>query len=213
LLHLLTNIGKNITYNINNGMRFNNYLNEINTLNEIKQLLIEMSLEDAIEFATQMHQGQIRKGDKKPYVVHPQAVYSILKSFNVKDRVILVAAWLHDTIEDTKATYNIIKRKFNKEVANLVKALSSDPKEIAKIGKEEYLLKKMLQMSNNELTVKLADRLHNVTDIMSNPKAENLYNQTVYIINGLRENRTLTKIHKKLIKAIERYLNKYKELP
>jgi (p)ppGpp synthase/HD superfamily hydrolase len=178
-------------------MRYNNYLNDIttriddyihqDTLEEIKQLLIEMSLDQAIDFATQMHQGQFRKGDKKPYVVHPQAVYSILKSFRVKDRVLLVAAWLHDTIEDTKATYNIIKRKFNQEVANLVKAVSSDKKLIAIVGKEQYLLDKMIKMSNDELTLKLADRLHNVTDIMTNPKADILYNQTIFILNGLRE--------------------------
>jgi hypothetical protein len=203
-------------------MRYHQYLNDVTTkiddylndetFNEIKQLLIEMSLEQAIDFAEQMHKGQFRKGDKKPYVVHPQAVYSILKSFNIKDKVLLVAAWLHDTIEDTKATYNIIKRKFNKEVANLVKALSSDPREIAKQGKEQYLLNKMLKMSNNELTIKLADRLHNVTDIMSNPKAENVYLQTKYILDGLREKRNLKQVHKKIIKAIERYLNQYKPL-
>jgi (p)ppGpp synthase/HD superfamily hydrolase len=123
----------------------------------------------------------------------------------------LVAAWLHDTIEDTKATYNIIKRKFNQEVANLVKAVSSDKKLIAIVGKEQYLLDKMIKMSNDELTLKLADRLHNVTDIMTNPKADILYNQTIFILNGLREKRTLIKIHKKIIKAIEKYLNKYKE--
>ncbi len=202
-------------------MRFNQYLNDITTkiddhlyikdqsFREIEQLLIEMSLEDAIEFAEQMHKGQIRKGDKKPYVVHPKAVYSILKSFNVKDKVLLVAAWLHDTIEDTVATYNVIKRKFNKEVANLVKAVSSEKKEIQKVGKAEYLLNKMLKMSNNELTLKLADRLHNVTDIMTMPNGQKTYDQTTYILNGLREKRNLQKIHKKIIKAIERYLNQY----
>ena len=192
-------------------MRFNQYLKNEIILEEIKSLLIEMSLEQAIEFAEQMHQGQYRKGDKKPYVIHPQAVYSILKSFNIKDKVLLVAAWLHDTIEDTRATFNIIKKKFNKEVADLVKSVSSDKKEIVKLGKADYLLNKMIKMSNHALTLKLADRLHNVTDIMTNPKAENLYQQTMYILAGLREKRNLQKVHKKLIKAIERYLNKYKK--
>ena len=48
------------------------------------------------------------------------------------DVVSVVAGLLHDTIEDTQATYNIIKKKFNKEVANLVKALSSNKKAIEK---------------------------------------------------------------------------------
>ena len=189
-------------------MKFNNYITEQKIFEEVKQLLTELALDQAIDFAEQMHKGQFRKGDGKPYVVHPKAVYSILKSFRVKDKILLVAAWLHDTIEDTTATYNIIKKKFNKEVAELVKAVSSSTKEILKVGKAEYLLKKMLQMSNNELTLKLADRLHNVSDITTMPNSENMYNQTKYIIDGLREKRNLSQIQKKIIKAIEKYLNK-----
>ena len=191
-------------------MKLYNYLKETETLNEIRQLLIEMSLDAAIDFAEQMHSGQFRKGDGQPYVVHPKAVYNILKSFRVKDKVLLVAAWLHDTIEDTTATYNIIKKKFNKTIADIVKAVSSNKREIDQVGKEVYLLKKMLQMDNNALTLKLADRLHNVADIMSNPKADNVFKQTTYIIDGLRSQRNLNKTQKKIIKAIEKYLNQYK---
>lgn len=193
-------------------MKFNNYIIEQKIFEEIKQLLTELALDQAIEFAEQMHKGQFRKGDKKPYIVHPKAVYSILKSFNVKDKILLVAAWLHDTIEDTSATYNIIKKKFNKEVAELVKQLSSSEKEIELVGKEDYLLKKMLQISKGALTLKLADRLHNVSDIKTMPfkTSEKQYLQTKYILNGLREKRTLSKIQKKIIKAIERYLNIFK---
>ncbi len=205
-------------------MRFNDHINDIttriddklqedNSLNEIKSILIEMSLEAAMDFAEQMHKGQIRKGDKQPYVIHPKAVYRILQSFKVNDKVLLVAAWLHDTIEDTSATYNIIKKKFNKEVANLVKQLSSDKKGIEREGKEVYLLKKMLKMDKNALTLKLADRLHNVSDIMIMPKknSEKTYSQTTYILQGLRDKRNLlTHTQKKIVKAIEKYLNKYK---
>jgi GTP pyrophosphokinase/guanosine-3',5'-bis(diphosphate) 3'-pyrophosphohydrolase len=172
--------------------------------------LLELAMDAAAAFAQDMHQGQFRKGDGQPYAVHPQAVSAILKSFRVKDRVLLVAAWLHDTIEDTRATYNVIKKRFNKEVADLVRGVSSSKKEIEMVGKEVYLLNKMLKMSDNMLTLKLADRLHNVTDIMTMPAktSEKTYNQTVYIIKGLREKRNLKQIHKKLIRAIEKYLNK-----
>lgn len=194
-------------------MRLYRYLTEDTSINEIKQYLIEMSLDMAIDFAEQMHSGQFRKGDGKPYVIHPKAVYNILKSFRVKDKTLLIAAWLHDTIEDTTATYNIIKRKFNKTIANLVKSVSSDKSDIDQMGKEVYLLKKMLQMDNQALALKLADRLHNVTDIMSMPtkSSQKTYNQTTFIIQGLREKRNLTKLHKKIIKAIEKYLNEFKD--
>jgi len=196
-------------------MRFKEYLEKPRTpmtsevvFEEVKQMLTELALDQAIDFAEQMHKGQFRKGNKKPYVVHPKAVYSILKSFKVKDKVLLVAAWLHDTIEDTTATYNIIKKKFNKEVAELVKQVSSLAKEMLRLGKPEYLLQKMLKMSNKALTLKLADRLHNVSDIMTMPNPEKMYDQTRYIIDGLREKRKLSQIQKKIIKAIEKYLNK-----
>lgn len=189
-------------------MRLYRYLNKNNIFEEIRFILNELALDAAIEFAQEMHSGQTRKVSQKPYVAHPQAVYSILKSFNIKDKVLLIAAWLHDTIEDTSTTYNIIKKKFNKEVADLVKAVSSDKQEIDKMGKEEYLLQKMLKMSSNALTLKLADRLHNVTDITMLPdkKAVKLKNQTIYILNGLREKRNLNQKQKKIVKAIERYL-------
>ena len=205
-------------------MKFYNYLSDITTriddvieedliFEEVKQMLTELEMAQAIDFAEQMHKGQIRKGDKKPYVVHPKAVYNILKSFGIKDRVLLVAAWLHDTIEDTSATFNIIKRKFNKEVANLVKAVSSSKKEIEMVGKEEYLLQKMLKIDQNALTLKLADRLHNVSDIMTMPEksSNKTYVQTKYILTGLKDKRTLNKPQKKIIRAIEKYLDKYEK--
>jgi len=174
---------------------------------EIRELLSELALDAAIEFAEDMHKGQVRK-DSRPYVIHPKAVYSILRSFKVTDKVLLISAWLHDTIEDTSATFNIIKRKFNKETAELVKSVTSDSKEIVAIGKPKYLLNKMLNMTDAALTLKLADRLHNVTDISKMPKdkQENLRGQTEYILDGLREKRSLSKIQKKIIKAIEQYL-------
>jgi GTP pyrophosphokinase len=192
-------------------MRFKQYITEDMIFEEIKSMLSELALDQAISFAEEMHKGQIRKGNKKPYVLHPKAVYSILKSFRVKDKIVLVAAWLHDTIEDTTATYNIIKKKFNKEVAELVKQVSSSKKEIEMVGKEEYLLKKMMQIDKNALTLKLADRLHNVSDIMTMPNktSEKTYNQTKYILSGLKEKRALTKPQKKIIRAIEKYLDKH----
>jgi guanosine-3',5'-bis(diphosphate) 3'-pyrophosphohydrolase len=184
-------------------MRFQNYLLFEKEFEEVKAMLTELALDQAISFAQEMHQGQIRKGDKKPFFVHPMAVYSILKSFKIKDRVLLVAAWLHDTIEDTQATYNIIKKKFNADVADLVKQVSSSKKEIEKIGKPEYLLQKMLKMDQNALTLKLADRLHNVSDIMTMPEktSEKTYIQTKYILDGLRDKRSLNQTQKKIIRA------------
>ena len=66
----------------------------------------------------------------------------------------------------------------------------------------------MLKMNNSALTLKLADRLHNVSDIsqMSKDNKEKLQAQTEYILSNLKEKRSLNKIQKKIIKAIERYI-------
>ncbi len=180
-------------------MRFNRYL-------------IEMEIAHAFSYANDLHTGQHRKGSGAPYITHPRGVYKILRSLNVKDRELLIAAVMHDTIEDTKATYNNIKKEFSVGVADLVKQVTSDKKEVIRQGKEEYLLNKMLKMSDNGLALKLADRVHNLQDIMTANTgfAKKMYLQTTYIVRNLEKERNLKQLHKKLIKAIDKQLNQYK---
>jgi GTP pyrophosphokinase len=180
-------------------------------MDSYKDFLIELSLQQAAAFAADLHKDQKRKGSGERYFVHPEAVYRMLVKLGIKDKNILVAAFLHDTVEDTPATYNEIKNKFNKEVADLVKELTSQDKEIAKIGKPDYLLKKLINMSDNALVVKLADRLHNVQDIdsMSQDKANKQAVQTDYILQGLKSKRNIKGPHKKIIRQIEKQIKKY----
>jgi hypothetical protein len=185
--------------------RFDKYI-------EIEKLLDEaLSISNAADFSQEAHLGMIRKGDGQPYAVHPQAVYNILKSYGVTDRNVLVAAYLHDTIEDTTTSVNLIKQKFNNDVARIVKDVTSNEKELNKVGKEEYLLQKMIAMKDDSLSLKLADRIHNVSDITTLPfkSGNKTYLQTRYIIDGLREKRNLNQTHKKMIKAIENQLTKF----
>lgn len=185
-------------------MRFKQYL--------IENDLLEMTLAKAASFAAELHTGQHRKGTGEPYIKHPRGVFKILRDVGVKDRELLVAAYLHDSIEDTPATYNMLKKEFSVGVANLVRQVTSDTKEILKQGKEEYLSNKMIKMSDDALILKLADRLHNVDDITTSSKgfAEKMWIQTRYIINTLRTERSLNNTHKKLIRQIEKQLQQYK---
>lgn len=184
------------------NMRFKNYL------------ITEMSIAHAFTYAAEKHTGQHRKGSGEPYIVHPRGVYKILRDLRIKDVQVLISSILHDTLEDTKTTYNEIKKEFSKEVADIVKDLSSDKREINKIGKPEYLVKKMTKISDGALVIKLADRLQNLTDIFSMSKdfAEKMWSQTYYIIKRLRTERTLTQTHKKLIRKILDILQRYKPL-
>ena len=164
-------------------MKFKQYLTE--------EQLIEMTIAHAASFAAEQHKGQHRKGSGEPYIMHPRGVFKIVKDLGIKSIEILSAAYLHDTIEDTPATYNKIKKEFSKGVADLVRELSSDKKLVDIIGKDEYLTNKMLKMSNSALILKLADRLHNLSDITVASKgfAEKMWNQTRYIITALRNER------------------------
>jgi len=185
-------------------MRFKKFINE--------DMLLEISIGKAAVFADKYHTGQFRKSSGEPYIKHPVGTYRILKKVGVKDRDVLVAAFLHDTIEDTSVTYNNLKSEFNKNVADIVKGVTSNKKKIEIMGKPEYLADKMINMSDNALIIKLADRLHNLSDInTANPKfAEKMYNQTMFIIDALRSHRKLTPIHKKLLRLIDKQLGTYK---
>ena len=82
-----------------------------------------MTLEDrARTFATAAHAavGQLRKYTHEPYIVHPAEVVQILKSRGYTDPAMVAAAWLHDVVEDTGVTLELVRAEFGDEVATLV---------------------------------------------------------------------------------------------
>lgn len=166
----------------------------------------KLLLEKAIHFATEKHQGQIRKGTGMPYIIHPISVMVILNKIKKSNNpeLIAIACLLHDVVEDCGVTLEEIAAEFGHAVASLVEELTSDEKEIAAVGKKEYLAHKMLKMSSYALRIKLADRLDNVHDI--EPHMFNKIEETRYILDNLKK-RKLTTTHKKLIKMIEKKIS------
>jgi len=79
----------------------------------------------AIKFATEAHSGQVRKGTKTPYIVHPLEVFQILQDMGVPDDV-RIAGLLHDTTEDTPVTIRQIRENFGLSVAALVDLVTED---------------------------------------------------------------------------------------
>ena len=78
-------------------------------------------IEKARETATRLHQGQKRKDGISPYIVHPLSVVTILEKYT-KDEDTICAAWLHDTLEDSKAyDYERLEKDFGKQIAGIVK--------------------------------------------------------------------------------------------
>jgi len=128
------------------------------------------TLTKAYNFALNAHKNQKRDaGD--PYISHPVEVANILTELKL-DSATITTGLLHDTIEDTKATYNSVKEEFGKEVADLVDGvtkISALEEKAVNNSKAENLRKLILATSKDirVLLVKLADRLHNMRTINS----------------------------------------------
>lgn len=167
-------------------------------------------LEKAIVYATEKHKGQVRKGDGRPYILHPLSVLIKLNKYKKsKNQFLLaIACVLHDSYEDTDTTLQEIAEHFGHKVASLVEELTTDKVECDLMGKPQYLLNKMLAMSTYALCIKLCDRLDNLEDMktMSEEFKSKSIAETCFIIEGLINGRDLTKTHKALIKDINKYL-------
>jgi guanosine-3',5'-bis(diphosphate) 3'-pyrophosphohydrolase len=166
----------------------------------------------ALELAIHSHDGQIRKFSGVEYIWHPVNVAKIVrevKKSKNKEKII-IAALLHDTVEDTNLTINEINSKFGEMVSNIVSELTSDLEKINEIGKSEYLLEKMLKMTSYALVIKLADRLHNCSDLASGSQKfrDRYVTETRFILKGLN-NRYLSNTHKKLIGMIDKEISKF----
>ena len=82
-----------------------------------------MNLHKAIDYATEKHKGQFRKGTARPYIIHPLETLSIVMECH-PSATLAMAAVLHDVLEDTDTTYEEIVKEFGKDVADLVKSHS-----------------------------------------------------------------------------------------
>ena len=116
--------------------------------------------------AEQMHRGQSRKSGE-PYITHPLAVAQILAELGM-DTTTLVAALLHDTVEDTSYTMDRLRSDFGREVAALVDGVTKFERAFYGEDAEVETIRKMIVAAGSDvrvLIVKLADRLHNMRTI------------------------------------------------
>ncbi|WP_296427803.1 bifunctional (p)ppGpp synthetase/guanosine-3',5'-bis(diphosphate) 3'-pyrophosphohydrolase [Yoonia sp.] len=132
--------------------------------------LNEALLRDAYVFGAEMHEGQFRhSGD--PYFSHPVAVAHILAEQQMDDAT-LITALLHDTIEDTKASYAVVEKRFGREIAELVDGVTklTNLQLNSTQTKQAENFRKLFMATSRDLRVtlvKLADRLHNMRTIKS----------------------------------------------
>lgn len=118
----------------------------------------------AIEFATKVHDGQFRKGTKRPYIVHPIEVGDIVSSMT-HDEEVISAAILHDTIEDCEGvTAEMLEELFSPRVASLV-AQESEDKSRTWMERKSATIEHMKSAPREVQMIGLADKLSNMRDI------------------------------------------------
>ena len=140
----------------------------INKVKSYNKFLNPETLTKAYDFAVKAHEKQ-KRDEGSPYIIHPVAVANILTDLKL-DSATIATGLLHDTIEDTHATYKTIEEEFGKEVADLVDGvtkISEFENQAISNSKAENFRKLILATSKDirVLLVKLADRLHNMRTI------------------------------------------------
>src|ERR1700754_13603 len=127
-------------------------------------------IERAYRTAEHLHGTQMRKsGD--PYITHPLAVTTILADIGMTEPT-LVAALLHDTVEDTPYTLNELRSDFGEDVAALVDGVTKLDKVKSGASAEAETVRKMVVAMSRDirvLVIKLADRLHNMRTLRYMP--------------------------------------------
>ena len=124
----------------------------------------------ALAFAAHKHRDQRRKDvAASPYINHPIALANVLANeAQVHDETVLVAAVLHDTIEDTDTTADELQRTFGPEVAAIVLEVTDD-KSLPKAERKRLQIVHAGEISTRAKLVKLADKICNLRDIAQSP--------------------------------------------
>lgn len=209
-----------------------NKIKPINSIDEAIKALeqtIELTplIEKALDFSTQAHKTQFRKSGE-PYIVHPILVATITAHFS-NDEAMVIAALLHDVVEDTHYELDFIQQEYGDDVAHIVDGLTkiSEIKEseyISTVSDEKLLssaltFRKMLIASISDirvLVVKLCDRAHNMLtlDSLSSEKQKRISEETMVVYSPIAHRLGISAL-KNILEDLSFYYlypNQYKEI-
>lgn len=148
----------------------------------------------ALAFASEKHRNQRRKdSDASPYINHPIALANVLANEGgVFNPVVLAAAVLHDTVEDTETTAEELAAIFGDKIAATVLEVTDD-KTLDKNQRKQLQVEHAPHISDEAKLVKLADKICNLRDILASPPAnwsaerkQDYFNWAAKVIDGLR---------------------------
>ena len=176
----------------------------INKVKSYNKFLNPKTLTKAYDFALKAHKTQ-KRDQGVPYIIHPLAVANILTELKL-DSATIATGLLHDTIEDTHATYKTIKDEFGQEVADLVDGvtkISEFENKAVENSKAENFRKLILATSKDirVLLVKIADRLHNMRTIQfvkSKNKQIRIAKETMEVYSPLADRMGMNRIRDEL---------------
>ena len=181
-----------------------------NAIKECKEEFFDRLLEGIEDFPKSTHgmyrfarrrhndTGAVRKVSGQPYWVHPEGVALIVMKHGGSD-IEIKAAMAHDVLEDTGDTFEDMVEKFGYEVASIVNEITNDKDEIKRVGKEQYISDELCRISDEALTVKLADMLYNQKDSPTENNYIRMRNNVNYMLNNRED---LLPIHKELAQEI-----------
>lgn len=169
--------------------------------------MIDGRLLHALRFAAHKHRDQRRKDRaQSPYINHPIAVAATLWDHGVRDTTVLLAAILHDTLEDTATTRDELVAEFGEAVAAVVCEVTDD-KQLPKERRKELQVEHAPHLSREAKLVKLADKLCNLRDLVDSPPHDwPLERKQQYFAWSLRVVAGLRGVHAELERAFEEQL-------
>ena len=129
-----------------------------------------ISMLQAVRFAAEQHRDHRRKGQTAaPYINHPIAVAGQLAEAGQEHNTpLLMAAVLHDVVEDTETTHEEVRQMFGEEVASIVREVTDD-KSLSEGDRKKYTVNNIGKKSKNARLLKLSDMIANVYDVIHHP--------------------------------------------
>lgn len=180
---------------------------------KLKDILNESVMESegvkrAIEFATEAHGSQKRKYTGDPYIVHPIEVANILAQRGFSEDVV-IAAILHDVVEDTPVTNAEIAKEFGSKVASLVAMVTdvSRPTDGNRRARKELDRQHLAGASNEGKSIKLADLISNSKSILKHdPNFAKVYMAEKKALLGVLKGGD-SQLYRQAVDIIEKYYN------